>query len=429
MKNIYKYSALVAATLLLGACSSSEEAGSADEPVTIEYWHGNAETQGGQAVAELVDKFNESQEKVVVEPVFNEGLYVGLMQNLQTQVAGGQYPALVQIGWTYREYFDANFDYQDPQTLIEKVGDASEQDYLKEKFPQEMLQLATNFQGDQLGFPYSVSTAVVFVNTEAMDEAGIDYSTIETYDDLYKAAQEYTEVTGDYGLYISLSNDNWTTQQLVESYGAETITAEGEAAFAEEPGVQAVQGWANGIEEGYIMHDNTDAGHQAFISGDIAMVNTTIAQRGNITSNADFEAVAIELPYQANNGTERAVPAGGAMLAVTAEDETEQAATWEFIKFLYEPENIAIWTEDTGYLPPTSDATENQELADLIENDQMFQTSYAQMEDLVPFASFPGSNGLQAADTYRDMRDRIFQGTPAAEEMPKTEDEINEMIQ
>ena len=82
-----------------GGSESASNSGEGDGPIEIEYWHGNADTQGGQQVKELVDKFNESQDEVHVTPVYNEGLYVGLMKNLQTQAAAKKYPAVVQIGW------------------------------------------------------------------------------------------------------------------------------------------------------------------------------------------------------------------------------------------------------------------------------------------------------------------------------------------
>ena len=62
-------------------------------------------------------------------------------------------------------------------------------------------------------------------------------------------------------------------------------------------------------------------------------------------------------------GKDVKVPAGGSLLAVTAEDEEQQKAAWEFMKFLYEPDSVSAWTFGTGYLPETIDATDNNELA------------------------------------------------------------------
>ncbi|KAA9219347.1 MULTISPECIES: ABC transporter substrate-binding protein [Aerococcus] len=432
LKNrIFKGAMALLAGLSLAACGnggseSASNSGEGDGPIEIEYWHGNADTQGGQQVKELVDKFNESQDEVHVTPVYNEGLYVGLMKNLQTQAAAKKYPAVVQIGWAYREYFDENFESMKPAELIDKYAAEEDKDYMNTKFHDEFTNLAKNLEGEVLGFPYSASTAVIFVNEDLLAEAGVNPDEIKTYDDLFEAAKTVKDKTGKYGLNIDQSNDNWTSQQLIESNGGKVVTDDGKTAIGSDESVEAMGAWAKGIEEGYIFNGQTADGQQSFITGDVAMTNSTIAQRGNITRNASFNAKAIPLPSFGDK--ERAIPAGGSFLAVTAQDEAEQEASWKFIKFLFEPDNIAIWDEGTGYLPPTTDATENDTLKKLIEEDQMYQTSYGQMEDLVPFSSFPGTNGLQASEKFRDARDRIFTGVSASEELPKAEDEINELL-
>lgn len=428
-KTLLKGLTMMSAVVALGACGNSgssesgSEAGGAGETIEIEYWHGNADTQGGAQVAELVEKFNKSQDEVKVNPIYNDNMYVGIMQNLQTSAAAGNAPAVVQIGWAYREYFDANFESVRPDDLVEQFS--TDPNYIENKFIPEMANLATNSEGEMLGFPYSASTAVVFINKDLLAEANVDPESIETYDDLYSAAEQIHDATGKAGLYISESPDSWTSQQLIESYGDQIVDDNGQASFAGEAGIQAIDDWYQSMDSGATMHATVADGQQAFISGDVGMLISTIAQRSNVVDNAAFESMAIELPSQNGN---RAVPAGGAMLAVTAQDEAEQEAAMKFIEFLYEPDNIAIWTGGTGYLPATQDATENAELKDLIENDQMFATSYAMMPDLVPFASFPGNNGLQAYEKLRDARDRVFTGVPADEELPKAEEEINEML-
>ena len=112
---------LIVLTTVLAACNTSNSSQSAsDGPIEIEYWYPNAETQGGKTVTELIEKFNASQDKIEVKGVYNAGMYQGLMQNLQSAVAAGKSPALVQIGWSYREYFSNNFSYVEPQSIIEK---------------------------------------------------------------------------------------------------------------------------------------------------------------------------------------------------------------------------------------------------------------------------------------------------------------------
>ena len=84
--------------------SGAEKAASGDKTV-IEYWHCNAETQGGLVVDDLVKKFNEENDHIEVVAKYNPDMYKGLMQNLQAEAATGNTPALVQIGWAFLDYF------------------------------------------------------------------------------------------------------------------------------------------------------------------------------------------------------------------------------------------------------------------------------------------------------------------------------------
>ena len=80
--------------------SGAEKTASGDKTV-IEYWHCNAETQGGLVVDDLVKKFNEENDHIEVVAKYNPDMYKGLMQNLQAEAATGNTPALVQIGWAF----------------------------------------------------------------------------------------------------------------------------------------------------------------------------------------------------------------------------------------------------------------------------------------------------------------------------------------
>ena len=50
--------------------------------------------------------------------------------------------------------------------------------------------------GNYYGFPTHVGTTVAFYNTEALEAAGIDYTTIKTWDDFKEAGAKYKEATG-----------------------------------------------------------------------------------------------------------------------------------------------------------------------------------------------------------------------------------------
>lgn len=98
------------------------------------------------------------------------------------------------------------------------------------------------------------------------------------------------------------------------------------------------------------------------------------------------------------------------------------------MKFLYEPDNIAAWTKGTGYVPPTKDASDNEELQALIKEDKIFPAAYANLENLVPWAPFPGNSGMQAEQMLIDLKDRVLGGADVDTEVQKTQDEINQLI-
>lgn len=109
----------VLSVISLAACGSgnTKTTKKSEGRVTIEYWHVNADTLGGKTVNELVDKYNQSQDKVKVVAKYNPDMYKGLMQNLQASVASKEIPDVVQVGWAFKDYFAENFKYTNPQSL------------------------------------------------------------------------------------------------------------------------------------------------------------------------------------------------------------------------------------------------------------------------------------------------------------------------
>lgn len=426
MKTYTKVISLLLLVVLLAACGDSEASSSEDGKTVVDYWHVNADTQGGKTVEELVNEFNESQDEIIVEPRYNAGMYQGLMESLQAEAASGNAPSLVQVGWSYREYFANNFEYTEPQEIID-THFPEDENYLNEKFLPNVLALAEGNDGSQVGLPYSLSTPILYLNMDILNEAGVNPDDLTSWEAVREAAKTISDNTDNYGLYIAEAADTWNVQHMIESNGAQTIQDE-EAVFADEKGVEAYQLYQDMIlEDESALNIGSDEGNQAFITGDVGIAHLTIAQRTNISSNADFEVIGI--PSPAFEGEELKVPAGGSLLAVTEEDEETQKATWEFVKFLYEADGIAAWTEGTGYLPPTVDAVENNgELESLLAEDSMMAAAYSQLGNLVPWAPFPGSAGLEAEQLLIDLRDEILAGAPVEETMQQTQDEVNELL-
>ncbi len=430
-KNLMKLilMASVAVMALVGCGNSGENTSNAEgEKVQIEYWHVNAETQGGQTVEELVADFNAQSDTVEVVAKYNPDMYKGLLQNFQAEAATGDTPAIIQVGWSFLEYFSNNFSYVEPQDIIDEHF-PEDKTFLEDNFLPNILELAENEEGNQVGIPYSLSSPVLYINKDILREAGLNENGPQTWEETIEFANTIKEKTGKYGLYIQEPADNWATQAILESNGARMIT-DGKASFASEEGIEAYEAYADMVlNKESALHISWAEGVQSFIDGNVGMVYTTIAQRANIQKGATFDVAAISSP--AWEGEETRLPAGGAFLAITAQDEEEQKAAWEFEKYLYSVEAMADWTIGTGYVPPRKDVAEAENgLKSFLEENEMMEAAIGQMDKVVSWVSFPGDAGLQAEQILLDTRDRILGGTVDVRTgLTEAQEEINKLLE
>lgn len=431
MKKKYLLLLMSLFVLSLAACGNSDESNEAsaetEEKTVIEYWHVNAETQGGNTVDQLVEDFNAQSDNVEVIARYNPDMYAGLMSNMQAEVASGKSPAVVQVGWAFLDYFSENFEYVEPQEVIDNYHD-EDSTFLEDNFLPNILELGQNTEGNQVGIPYSLSSPVLYINRDLLEEAGLDVEGPTTWEEVREYSEAINETTGKYGVYIQEPADSWGQQAMVESNGANFIE-DGKASFASEEGIEVFQYYQDLVNDNLALHIGWDQGIQSFIDGNVGMLYTTIAQRNNVESNSQFDVAAIQSPTW--EGKEKRVPAGGAMLSITAQEEDEQAAAWEFMRYLYSVESIAEWTKGTGYVPPREGVSDSEEgLQTFLEENELMIPAIEQMDAMVPWASFPGDSGLEAEQKLLDMRDIILGGDVDVEEtVSNTEEEINNLLE
>lgn len=418
---------LVSMTLLAGCGSQNTAAPAEGKKTRIEYWHVNAETQGGKTVEQLVKDFNAQSKTVEVVARYNPDMYKGLMQNLQAEAATGKSPAVVQIGWAFLDYFSNNFRYAEPQAVIDAYF-PQDKTFLQDNFLPNIMALAKNSRGSQVGLPYSLSTPVLYINRDLLRQAGLNENGPKTWEELIAFANTIREKTGKYGFYMQEPADNWAQQALMESNGARMIS-NGKASFASEEGIRAYEAYADMVvNKKSALHISWGEGVQSFIDGNVGMLYTTIAQRANVQKGAAFDAAAVSSPVW--QGKERRLPAGGCFLAITAQTDAEKKAAWEFTKYLYSIESMAAWTKGTGYVPPRKGVAEAENgLKSFLAENKMMAAATSQMDGVVSWTSFPGDAGLQAEQLLLDARDRILSGSISAREgLTQTQAKINELL-
>lgn len=427
-KSIKLLSLLGLSLVLLTSCKSADKKASTNDgsdKIKIEYYHVNAQTQGGVTVKELVDNFNKENDSIEVVDVYNPDMYKGLMQNLQAKQASNSSPALVQVGWAFLDYFSNNFDYTSPSEAIKKY-EKDDPNFLTENFLPNILDLAKNSKGEEVGIPYSISNPVLYINKDILKEAGLDENGPKTWKEVQEFAKTIKEKTNKFGIYIQEPQDFWGQQALLESNGAKMLT-ENKASFASKEGIEAMKLYQDMVKDGFALHISWDEGTKSFVDGNIGMLYTTIARRDQIQKGVNFNVATVKSPTF--DGKDRKVPAGGCFLAITATNDDEIKAAWEFEKYLYGIEQMASWTKGTGYIPPRKDvASAENGLKSFLKENKMMNAAIEQSSDVVKWASFPGNAGLQAEQLLLDMRDEILSGSDVEKSMKDTENKINELL-
>lgn len=394
----------------LSGCGGTATASESGGKINIQYWHINGENQGGGAVQSFIDEFNASQDRIVVEGRYNKG-YDDLLKNLQADTSAGNAPSIVQVSWSNIEYFPANFAYVSPEEII-KTSFPEDADFLSNTFEDSILDLAKSNDGTLAGIPYSVSNPVLFYNADLLRQAGLSEDGPKSWSEFVSFAKTVKEQTGKYGAYLQ-EGDTWVLQALLESGGASMLTYENgvpTATFASEKGKAAMQSYADMVltDQSAVHLTSADDGLKAFNDGEVAMCISSIAKATNIINSANFDVRSTGFPTF--DGEDRAVPAGGCYLAITAQDTEEQKAAWEFMKFLCSDDNSAAWVAGTGYVPSTKGAENSPILAEYLQQNPLMQAAMDQRSNAVQWTAWPGS-ALEAQKALIDARDQILGGT------------------
>lgn len=413
------------------APATSSNTSAASEPIKIEYWHINSQDFGGDAVKQLVKTFNETHKDIQVEEKFQPGSYPGLLQKAQAAISGGTPPDVAQIGYNFITYVSENVPY----TPVEDVAklDKTDVNFIQDNMIPSALELGKSKDGKLAGLPYSVSNPVLYYNADLLKQAGWDpENPPKTWDEVQKLSAMAKEKTGNYGLYIQEPPDNWAQYAMAKSNGGEWLTMENgkpKAVFDNPQVIEVYQMMGDMAKDKVLLHAKQDEGLQAFSSGKVAMAITTIGKRKNLQSQSKFDLRTTYFPTFGDK--KRSVAAGGNALFIFSKDPKKQAAAWEFIKFMESSESLTLWTKETGYVPPRKGVAEDPNgLKPFLDENPLMKPAMEQMNEVIPWVNFPGSNGLQAEQALLEARDQVLTGeADAATALKNAAEKVNKLLQ
>lgn len=364
--------------------------GIAAEPVEVEFWHGMGSKQG-QTVNEIADKFNKSQDKWRVVPVY-QGRYNSLSQKLIASCYAGRNPAMSQMypGWTTRFF---QYGYLRPAADFIAEDQEFRENDLPDYYPTMIAEntLAHPETGEKMlvTIPFNKSVYVLYVNQTRLEELGWDHPP-ETWAELSQLADEMTvwpegaTQPSVYGFASRPYIEDFTVQalaagnQLLDEETGEILIDSPESIAALEFLRSLVTGDGK-KQSGYV---DTEYLSGPFGSGRIGMfiASTASFPFNDMAVGNRFVWNAYPIPARDENTESMTLMQGTNVGIFAGLSDAENEASWEFVKFLTSPAMTAYWAKATGYMPVRRSVMEIPEFREFMEANERYANAVSTLE-------------------------------------------------
>ncbi|MCA3272465.1 MAG: sn-glycerol-3-phosphate ABC transporter substrate-binding protein UgpB [Roseomonas sp.] len=332
----------------------------------IQFWYGLGGALG-ERVAEQVTRFNESQSRFRVNANFR-GSYVEVMTGSIAAWRAGTPPHIAQVF----EVGTATMMAAGPaiRPTHELLGEAGI-DLDPKRYLAGVRGYYSDTQGRLVSMPHNSSSAVLWINLEAFEKAGLSTTDLpKTWAEIRAAAQKI-KATNAAEIPISTAWPTWVMFEQMSSIhdvglatkanGFEGLDATmnlGAPIFAKHTNMLLEM-----QREGTFVYGGRDAdGFASFPAGKAAMSFNSSAGRAQVQRDAKFRWASVVLPYHADvlQSPRNGVIGGASLWTLTARNRTaeEYRGVAEFYRFISEVEQDKWWHHVTGYVPLTLAAYE-----------------------------------------------------------------------
>jgi multiple sugar transport system substrate-binding protein len=347
-----KYFVTIIIFIAIISCSGGER-----KENEVIFWHSFVPATQ-PALNKMIEKFEKENPDIHIK-----AQYVptgdALVQKLITSIQSGTQP---DIAWIHSDFIDKLIEgdaiYEMDHFIKSKDGLSKEE--IDDFFP-ELLKSAM-WNGKLYALPMEATVLALHYNKDAFKAAGLDPNNPPTtWDELYEAAKKLTvDKDGDgkidqYGFYIPVFPASgqlsiWMVLQwepFVWQAGGKIINNEQTKLLIDQaPSVEALSFWKKMFD---MMHFSgfTLSHDLGFSSGTLAMVmdgpwNLPVYKKLN-----KFQWGITSLPA---GPKDKATYIAGEHLAIFKKSNVPEKS-WKFVKWFIQPENQALFSELSGYLP------------------------------------------------------------------------------
>ncbi|WP_162616499.1 ABC transporter substrate-binding protein [Xylanimonas allomyrinae] len=314
----------------------------------------------GHFMAAMAEKWNEENPDRAIDLQFNvTGWDEMHNQALLTLTSGGDVPDIVDL-----EIGRFSDFVRGEQILVDLTPFAEP---FRDSIVEARLDLYSR-DGKLFGLDYHVGATVAFYNAALLEAAGIDWTTIRTWEDYRDAGIAYTEATGRH-FGVTETSASWQLQVLLAQLGGELIAPDGTPDLTNEKVVEAItilqdiadQGASSPIPGGQADHEQE--GRPAFATGDwaAAIMPMWYAERFLTWQPENAGQWVVAAPPTIDGAVQATVGGGGTGTAVPLASPNADLAA-EFVAFAklsvagnelvwselgFDPLNMDVWTDES----------------------------------------------------------------------------------
>jgi sn-glycerol 3-phosphate transport system substrate-binding protein len=333
----------------------------AASPTQITFWHAMS-GQLGDTLTGIVKKFNDSQRNVNVQAVY-KGQYPDVMTATIAAWRAGTAPNIAQVfDVGTATMLGAGKAVVDVYKLAEKTGvNINANAYI----PGIKGYYALN-DGKMGALPFNSSTAVMWINQDAFEKAGLDPNApLATWPEVIAAARAI-KAKNAAPIPMMTAWPTWVHfEQFAAIHNVEYATlndgfagTDPKLTIDSAPFIRNLQRLLDAEKEGIFKYLGRDgAPSPTFYSGQAAISFDSSGIRGQLATSAKFKSAAKYLPYDPEIIKQpiNSIIGGASLWAMTNPhfDAAQYKGVAEFFAFMGTPDVDAAWSQATGYVPVT----------------------------------------------------------------------------
>ena len=419
-------SALLAGVMLAGCSGGSTVASTQDGgKTTVEFWYAGGKTAVG-VIQDIVDKYNASQDVYEVKTV-TQADYSETYQKVQAAIAGNAAPDLVLLDPSAARVLSEKSILTDLNPYTQKDETFNADDLITAFYEQ-----GADENGKQFALPAYGTTQVLYYNVQAFKDAGVDPSSIETWQDLGEAAAKI-KATGkyEYGWEPMWGPDNLIDAAF--SNGASVFSADGtKVTINSKEWVDVFEQFRKWIHEDETMaiHSGGQGWEYWYATIDDVIQNKAGGYTGSSGDQADLDfniVQAMEQPAWSSSTTSSPTATALTMGVFENSSEAEKQGAYEFLRYFMSVESQVAWNTTVGYVAVNKQSLDDPTYQEFLESHPQAAVPFSQAEHASLYPVDP-TNG-QVYDALKIAADKIeIDNVPAQQALDEAQKTAQEAL-